>query len=377
MAPRQPSWGFIPLRSFAVFLAAVFFTFASVGFLADIIDRGSNPPQRLLAHVLFAGGTAVAYAAALRRAKAFMPIVAAVHVLVSLRYVELLPPSAVPMTGDALVDRLKFDALATGASIIVGYILFTTFIRRESERYFRAHTEIALAHEIHQLLVPTVDRRGARFEFYGVSLPSGEVGGDLVDVVERGEGWVAYVADVSGHGVGAGVLMGMVKSATRMKLSAPDSAGDLPALFEQLNHVLTPLRKPGMFLTMAGLRYDGSPELELSLAGHLPILRYCAALDRIEERSISQVAIAMFEDQRFASTRIPFASGDVFALITDGLTEVFDAHDQELGLEAIKDVVRAGARRPLPALSESMVSTARAHGRQMDDQTLLLIRVLA
>ena len=375
MAPRQPSWAFIPLRSFAVFLAAVFFTFASVGFLADIIDRGSNPPRRLLTHVLFAGGTAVAYAVALRRAKVFMPIVATVHVLISLRYVELLPPPAVPMTGDALVDRLKFDALATGASVIVGYILFTTFIRRESERYFRAHTEIALAHEIHQLLVPTIDRRADRFEFYGVSLPSGEVGGDLVDVVERGDGWVAYLADVSGHGVGAGVLMGMVKSAARMKLSAPDSAGDLPALFEQLNRVLTPLRKPGMFLTMAGLRYDGSPELELSLAGHLPILRYCAALDRIEERSISQVAIAMFDDQRFSSTRIPFAPGDVFALITDGLTEVFDAHDQELGLDAIKDVVRAGARRPLPALSESMVSTARAHGRQMDDQTLLLIRV--
>ena len=43
----------------------------------------------------------------------------------------------------------------------------------------------------------------------------------------------------------------------------------------------------------------------------------------------------------------------------------------------MKEVVRAGARGPLPALSEAMVSTARAHGRQMDDQTLLLIRVLA
>ena len=141
--------------------------------------------------------------------------------------------------------------------------------------------------------------------------------------------------------------------------------------------MLTPLRKPGMFLTMAGLRYDGSPELSSHWQATCRSSGYCAALDRIEERSISQVAIAMFDDQRFSSTRIPFASGDVFALITDGLTEVFDAHDQELGLDAIKEVVRAGARGPLPALSEAMVKTARAHGRQMDDQTLLLIRVLA
>jgi hypothetical protein len=43
------------------------------------------------------------------------------------------------------------------------------------------------------------------------------------------------------------------------------------------------------------------------LAGHLPILQYCADVDRIEERSIAQVAIAMFDDQHFSSTRIPFA----------------------------------------------------------------------
>ena len=61
--------------------------------------------------------------------------------------------------------------------------------------------EIELAHEIHQLLVPRIDARIGRFEFCGASLPSGEVGGDLVDLVMVGDArWIGYIADVSGHG---------------------------------------------------------------------------------------------------------------------------------------------------------------------------------
>jgi serine phosphatase RsbU (regulator of sigma subunit) len=47
---------------------------------------------------------------------------------------------------------------------------------------------------------------------------SGDVGGDLVDLVEQDKGWLGYVADVSGHGVSPGVVMGMFKS---------DADGDL------------------------------------------------------------------------------------------------------------------------------------------------------
>jgi hypothetical protein len=70
-----------------------------------------------------------------------------------------------------------------------------------------------------------------------VSLPSGEVGGDLVDLVEVEGRWLGYLADVSGHGVGSGVLMGMVKSAARMKLL---TLAALAALLDDLNDALVP-----------------------------------------------------------------------------------------------------------------------------------------
>jgi serine phosphatase RsbU (regulator of sigma subunit) len=58
-----------------------------------------------------------------------------------------------------------------------------------------------LAAEIHHILVPAIDTKIGEFEFYGRSVPSGEAGGDLIDVFQNDHGWIAYVADVSGHGV--------------------------------------------------------------------------------------------------------------------------------------------------------------------------------
>jgi serine phosphatase RsbU (regulator of sigma subunit) len=92
-------------------------------------------------------------------------------------------------------------------------------VRKQGLRYFRVQTEIELAEQIHRSLVPPIARHASNHEFYGVSAPSGEMGGDLVDVVQCGNKRIAYLADVSGHGVPSGVLMAMVKSAIRMQLA--------------------------------------------------------------------------------------------------------------------------------------------------------------
>jgi len=82
----------------------------------------------------------------------------------------------------------------------------------------------------------------------------------------------------------------------------------------------------------------------------------------------------MFEGSRYASAPVPCEPGDLFVLMTDGLTEVFDAADRQLGLDPLEDAIRRGARMPLGNLLDALVATARAHGEQTDDQTVLLVR---
>ena len=138
------------------------------------------------------------------------------------------------------------------------------------------HAEITLASEIHQVLVPPIATKIGDFEFFGRSSPSGEVGGDLIDLAGTENHWVAYVADVSGHGVAPGVVMGMVKSAGRMLLSGGDDAGHL---MTRLNEVLYPLKKPGL-------------EAELQKHARAPLDAICQSL----EESVNRHG-ARFDDQ--------------------------------------------------------------------------------
>ena len=155
------------------------------------------------------------------------------------------------------------------------------------------------------------------FEFQGVSLASGDVGGDLLDLVESKNAWTGYVADVSGHGVGAGLLMGMVKSATHMQLQAMHP---IDQLLTNLNTVLLDLKKPEMYVTFAGLQFDGVSGLQFSVAGHPPILHYHASSASVVELSVPQMPVAMFPDRTFGASSLSRGHLGIYSILTDGLT---------------------------------------------------------
>ena len=356
-----------------MFMAGVFLMFAPVGVLADVTHLGADPVQRLVADMLFSGGIAVAYVV-VARWPPWLPALAVVHIALTTQFDRMLPARTSPLAGAALQARLSADTAVISVAIIASFVLLTRVVQREAGRYVRARTEIALARDIHRLLVPPIARRIGRFEFCGISVPSGDVGGDLVDLVDAGERWIGYVADVSGHGVGAGLLMGMVKSAARTQLRAAPS---ISALLNELNVVLLDLSRPDMFVTFAGLQFDRASGLQFSLAGHLPILHYRPAASAVDELSLAQVPLAMFGDRRYTSAPVTFDPGDLFVILTDGLTEVFDSHDRELGLEGIKGVIRQHADAGLDRVKDALLAAAHGHGPQLDDQTLLLIRASA
>jgi serine phosphatase RsbU (regulator of sigma subunit) len=186
--------------------------------------------------------------------------------------------------------------------------------------------------------------------------------------VEHEGGWLAYVADVSGHGVASGVVMGMFKSALRARAVSGEG---LAALFTDLNAILMPLKPSSSFITVAGVRGWGT-RIECAVAGHHPILRIRGT--QVDEITSPQRAIGMFPDSTFEAQAVDWQPGDLLALVTDGLLEVFDTQNRELGLAWARQVLAAHADRPLAEIAERLLAGARAHGPQLDDQTVLLIR---
>ena len=116
--------------------------------------------------------------------------------------------------------------------------------------------------------------------------------------------------------------------------------------------------------------------MEVVLAGHLPILHYRQETGSIEELSVPNVPVGMFERPTYETGRVRFGSGDLFAFVTDGLTEVFDRRGNEFGFDRLKNVVAGNVRRPLPELLDAVIADVRRHGKQSDDQSLLLVRCL-
>jgi len=206
------------------------------------------------------------------------------------------------------------------------------------------------------------------------SLPATEVGGDLVDALLVARRPVAFVADVSGHGVAAGTAMALVKAGLRMRLR---TSGDPDYILADLNDVLAQLVRPNTFVTAALLTLESPTRLAYALAGHPPIFHWRRRTRAVARLCESAMALGVRAGERYALAHVEVEPGDLLAVLTDGLTETMDSQGRELGIEPLERVLAADADAPLPALFDRLLEAARSHGVQHDDRTLLLLRVRA
>ncbi len=372
-------WKTIPLRARLVFLLGVFFIFSTIGFSNDISEMGHQPAARFILSVLVVGIFPMCYALSgflLRKDfwKVSAPLFVVHFMLINVINQKLpVTPAAPQMSASDIAQlhsRLSFDALAVTIAVVLGYICFIFASVTEGRRYLRAHAEIELAKEIHGVLVPAIDTKIGGYQFYGRSSPSGEVGGDLIDLAGSEDQWVAYLADVSGHGVAPGVVMGMVKSAARMLLS---SGYDTAHLLPRLNEVLYPLKKPDMFITFCFLAKK-EDVLRVGLAGHPAILHLSFRTNAVTRLECPNMPLGILPEGDFASSEVRAEPGDVFALYTDGFLEPANAAGEEFGLARLQEAFQQYGKEPLDVICRSLQESVARHGAQFDDQSLFLIR---
>jgi len=230
-----------------------------------------------------------------------------------------------------------------------------------------------LACVMQRTLVPPISFESARLEVHGRTIPRDRLGGDLSDLVASDADTVAYVADVSGHDVCAGVLMGMVKTAARYGLMLGQS---FPELLDGINRVLPSVKDPSMYATFAGLRLGGANEMEYAIAGNMPLLHYRYCSKDVVRLSMEQFPLGLFPGVRYSSRRVDCSAGDLFAMFTDGLVESQDLWEEDFGLERLEKVLCRCADQGLENIYDAALGAVRGSRRAVDDQTLMLVRVL-
>ena len=347
-AESRRFWSTLPAPARALFQAAVFFTFSSLGFAVDLLAQGRYSTWGLLLLVVTSGAIALGWVKAVQDWR-YLPLPIALQLGIVFGLPRMAPLAPSPLTPAALTARVQLDAMGLLFVVMAGYSLFVAFIGRQGVRHLRLRTELDLARQIHDALVPPLHQRWEGYEVVGRSLPASEVGGDLLDAVATG----------------------MVKSAARMRLRG---GGGLEGLMSDLNEVLLPLKRPNMFVTCACLRLTPQGEAEYVRAGHPPLLHFVHASGQVVRYAEGELPLGVRAGEVFRARPFRMATGDVLAMITDGLTEVTNRDGREFGLEGVERLLAAQAGLPLPGLFESLLDAIRAHGPQQDDQTLLLIR---
>jgi multisubunit Na+/H+ antiporter MnhG subunit len=369
---RRQIFNTVPQKSKLMLLAMVFCLFAAIGIIGQL-DSQTASHAKLWTAALYTGLMAVAYAwfATEKNWLWNLPLLLIQIITTPLLFAYVVRHAAPgPAVPTAIKPWLETVSVMTLLLLTAAYWLTMTFVSREGERFFRTHTEIQLAGEIHKALVATIHRETEEYEFYGASLASGVVGGDLIDVIERDGHWLAYVVDVAGHGVSSGVLMAMIKSATSMSMRFDPEA---KTLLEGLNEVLCSLKTGSMFATLGCLSWSRELGLRYSLAGHPPIL-FCR--DKVQPLASQNIPVGLFPKTIFESTQIDTRPGDTLAIVTDGLMEVANQSGEELGLEAIASTLCRLRDRPLTEIAAAIFEQADKHGARSDDQSLLFVRRL-
>lgn len=369
----------VPLRRLTFLLLAIFCLFGMLGFLIDLIELGRKSLPEVLVWTIFTGGMAVFYLLTIIRALRWILFPLAVHVTGSLLIQMLIVPSVGGFASEPIDEAgIRMAAIASLVLSVLAGGFFLQFIRSEGRRAVRLQTELSLAQGIQKTLVPVIEKTGIGCEIYGVSIPSDKVGGDLVDVVELREGQTfAYVADIAGHGLPAGILMAMFKTAARTQLM---ESTRLPAFLERLNEVLPQVKEPEMFATCAAIllkRTDGDFILEYSSAGHPPILRANRRSQCVQMFAEPQFPLGLVSSVSYVSRELKLDPGDLILITTDGINETRDSQGAEFGMQRLEAILLREISSPLPLIAQNLLSAVSSFGKQADDQTILLLRVLS
>lgn len=373
----------IPWKRLWLLTTAVFLLFMVFGFFDDLMALGTRPYAVTILTSLYTGFDAALWIVVLYR----LPRV----LILGMVALQFFNSKLITLVANLMVHAWNLQPVATETGVrfaatgilivvIISYAFFIAYIRAEGKESYRIRSELELAHGIQKTLVPPVMLRTEFFEVYGISEPSDKVGGDLVDALQLPNGdLIAYVADIAGHGLPAGILMGMLKTATRTALLDANTGHPsltLPLLLEKLNRVLPDVKEPQMYATLTAFRLNADGSAWYATAASPPVLHWRNAGQdwrRVEEE---QYPLGLLPVEGFTGEGIVLAPGDLVVVATDGVLEVCDRKGEEFGIGRVEDAIATNARGALKGLAETILKSARAFGKQVDDQTLLVIRRL-
>jgi len=248
---------------------------------------------------------------------------------------------------------------------------------REDER---READLRMAGEIQQHMLPARIPHEDEIEVESLYVPSSLLGGDYFDLFPIGDRRIGLVvADVSGKGASAALIMAACRTVLRMQAERTDDPVDV---LVQVNRIIQADMPENMFISIIyGVMDLDTGGVRLAVAGHEPAIVWHGGGREPELIPSSTLALGLDGGGLFGQTlvehRLVLGAEDMLILYTDGITEALDERDEEFGRDGFLEAIRSATAGALSAIMGSVRDGLDAHcgsRDSSDDRTLLLLR---
>ena len=248
--------------------------------------------------------------------------------------------------------------------------------RRESER--RAAHALDIAKRVQARLFPQTFPPLRTLDYAGVCIQARQVGGDYYDFLNLGGERLGLVlGDISGKGIAGALLMANLQANLRSQCIL--CLDDPQRLLRSVNQLFYDNTTDSSYATLFFAEYDDRAQrLRYANCGHLCglLLRGNDSLERLDSTS---TVLGLFKEWDCSISECPLLPGDAMALYTDGITESFNAAEEEFGEQRLCDALRRHRKLSSSDLLAAIVSEVQSFSpaEQYDDMTLIVAKCKA
>jgi sigma-B regulation protein RsbU (phosphoserine phosphatase) len=254
----------------------------------------------------------------------------------------------------------------------------TNLIEEQKQRQ-RLEGELTIAREVQNQLFPQQVPHVPGVEIEAICKAARTVSGDYYDFIQLSPTHIAItVADISGKGISAALLMASLQAALRSQVLAPGTEHLSTAeLVARLNNHLVRNTGDDRFATFFIAVYDSATRtLRYTNAGHLPSFLIChgksVRLDR------GGMVLGVVEDYEYEEGTLSVPAGAILVGYSDGLVEPENVYGEEFGIRRVEDAaIRVEASEPR-VVAESLMAAAEEWAgtpEQADDMTVIVARL--
>lgn len=242
----------------------------------------------------------------------------------------------------------------------------------------RLEDEMNVARKIQLQLLPQSSPQGETFSVAAFSQPSRQVGGDYYDFIMLPDERLGLViADVSGKGIGAALLVSQLQAIIRAELRNRRCVNEYIA---SANEQVYQVTASDQFATLVYAEYDmRTGRLEYSNAGHnYPFVVHADGSHSLLDRG--GMILGAFDHADYEIGSVMLVPGDTLLFFTDGLSDLRDRHGHDFGEDQILQLLRANRHRSVEEIKDEIVLAANEFSRGelgFDDLTLIVMKITA